>query len=96
MIHESSANIHGDARGCGDRLRDARTAAGLSVQEVATRLRMPVHVVQALEEGRWQVIGASVFVRGQLRSYARLLGVDVEPFLDAEIAPTAPVELVSH
>ena len=68
MIHESSANIHGDARGCGDRLRDARTAAGLSVQEVATRLRMPVHVVQALEEGRWQVIGASVFVRGQLRS----------------------------
>ncbi|WP_374318762.1 helix-turn-helix domain-containing protein [Pseudoxanthomonas kaohsiungensis] len=96
MIHESSANIHGDARGCGDRLRDARTAAGLSVQEVATRLRMPVHVVQALEEGRWQVIGASVFVRGQLRSYARLLGVDVEPFLDAEIAPTAPVDLVSH
>ena len=71
-------------------------AAGLSVQEVATRLRMPVHVVQALEEGRWQVIGASVFVRGQLRSYARLLGVDVEPFLDAEIAPTAPVDLVSH
>ena len=49
MIHESSANIHGDARGCGDRLRDARTAAGLSVQEVATRLRMPVHVVQALD-----------------------------------------------
>jgi cytoskeleton protein RodZ len=42
------------------------------------------------------VIGASVFVRGQLRSYARLLGVDVEPFLDVEVAPAAPVELVSH
>lgn len=96
MIHESSANIQGDARGCGDRLREARAAAGLSVQEVASRLRMPVHVVEALEEGRWQVIGASVFVRGQLRSYARLLGVDVEPLLEAQVAPAAPVNLVSH
>ncbi len=96
MIHESNANIQGDARGCGGRLREARQAAGLSVPEVASRLRMPVHVVEALEEGRWQVIGASVFVRGQLRSYARLLGVDVEPFLDIEIAPARPVDLVSH
>lgn len=96
MILESNANIQGDAQGCGGRLREARTAAGLSVQEVATRLRMPVHVVEALEAGRWQVIGASVFVRGQLRSYARLLAVDVEPFLDAEVAPTAAVNLVSH
>ena len=96
MIHEASANILGDARGSGAHLREARIAAGLSLQEVATRLRMPVRVVQALEDGRWQVIGASVFVRGQLRSYARLLGVDVEPFLEAEVAPAAPVDLVSH
>ncbi|KAF1691076.1 helix-turn-helix domain-containing protein [Pseudoxanthomonas koreensis] len=96
MIHESNTNIQGDARGCGERLREARQAAGLGVPEVAARLRMPVHVVEALEEGRWQVIGASVFVRGQLRSYARLLGIDVEPFLDIEVAPARPVDLVSH
>ncbi|WP_372013432.1 helix-turn-helix domain-containing protein [Pseudoxanthomonas sp. 10H] len=96
MIQEASANIHGDARESGARLREARTAAGLSLQEVATRLRMPVRVVEALEDGRWQVIGASVFVRGQLRSYARLLGVDVEPFLETDVAPAAPVDLVSH
>ena len=96
MIHDSNANIQGDARGCGGRLREAREAAGLSVPEVATRLHMPVHVVEALEEGRWQVIGASVFVRGQLRSYARLVGVDVEPYLDTVVAPARPVALVSH
>ena len=96
MIHETNANILGDARGCGGRLREARQAAGLSVPEVASRLRMPVHVVEALEEGHWQVIGASVFVRGQLRSYARLLGIDVEPFLDTEVAPARPMDLVSH
>jgi cytoskeleton protein RodZ len=96
VIHDSNASIQGDARGCGGRLREARQAAGLSVPEVASRLRMPVHVVEALEDGRWQVIGASVFVRGQLRSYARLLGVDVEPFLDTEVAPARPIDLVSH
>ena len=44
MIHESSANIHGDARGCGDRLRDARTAAGLSVLPVAPLVIVPISV----------------------------------------------------
>lgn len=96
MIQESNANVRGDARGCGERLREARQAAGLGVQEAAARLHMPVHVVEALEQGRWQVIGAPVFVRGQLRSYGRLLGVDVDPLLDSEVAPVTPVHLVSH
>lgn len=96
MKHESSANIASGARECGARLREARTGAGLQVDEVAKRLHMPAHVVDALEEGRWEVIGASVFVRGQLRSYARLVGVDVEPFLVAGAAPAEPVRLVSH
>jgi len=95
-MYESSATIAGDARECGARLRDARTAAGLGRHEVAARLRMPLHVVEALEEGRWEVIGAGVFVRGQLRSYARLVGVDIEPFLVAGAAPAEPVRLVSH
>ena len=38
---------------------------------------MPVQVVKSLEEEQWQKLGAPVFVRGQLRSYARLLDVDV-------------------
>lgn len=95
-MYESSATIAGDARECGARLRDARTAAGLGRHEVAARLRMPLHVVEALEEGRWEVIGAGVFVRGQLRSYARLVGVDIEPFLVAGAASAEPVRLVSH
>ncbi len=95
-MHDSSANILGDALGCGARLREAREAAGLGLPEVASRLRMPLHVVEALEEGRWEVIGATVFVRGQLRSYAKLLGIDIEPFLETTVAPAVPLELVSH
>jgi cytoskeleton protein RodZ len=58
---------------------------------------MPTRVVQALEDGDLARIGAPVFVRGQLRSYARLLGVDLEPELDrVAVAQVAPSELVSH
>lgn len=95
-MHESSANIPGDAPGCGARLREARLAAGMDRQQVAARLHMPLHVVDALEQGRWDVIGAGVFVRGQLRSYARLVGIDIEPFLVTGVAAADPVRLVSH
>jgi len=47
--------------------------AGLTVAEAATRLRMQIRVVEALEAGNWARLGAPVFVRGQLRSYLRLL-----------------------
>lgn len=85
------------AEGCGPALRQARERAGLSLQEVGSQLKMPVRVVQALEEENWQVLGAPVFLRGQLRSYARLLKVDIEPYLErADLRGVRPVELVSH
>lgn len=97
MISDSNPNLFEQEKGCGQHLREAREAAGLSVDEVAGKLRMPAHVVRALEQEDWQRLGAPVFVRGQLRSYARLLQVDLEPLLQqATIAPIEPVKLVSH
>ncbi|CAD1791759.1 hypothetical protein CPBF426_20890 [Xanthomonas arboricola pv. juglandis] len=97
MISDSNPNPFEQEKGCGQHLRDAREAAGLSVDEVAGKLRMPAHVVRSLEQEEWQRLGAPVFVRGQLRSYARLLHVDLEPLLkQATIAPIEPVKLVSH
>ncbi|MBX9402940.1 DUF4115 domain-containing protein [Lysobacter sp. BMK333-48F3] len=82
---------------CGARLKQARIAAGLSIEDVATRLKMPARVVQSLETDDVALLGAPVFVRGQLRSYARLLGIDLEGQLAATpLASTAPSELVSH
>ena len=85
------------AEGCGPALRQARERAGLSLQEVGSQLKMPVRVVQALEEENWQVLGAPVFLRGQLRSYAKLLKIDIEPYLErADLQGVRPAELVSH
>ncbi len=93
-------NIEGDigipegAAGCGRRLREAREAAGLSIAEVGARLKMPVRVVESLEREDWSRLGAPVFVRGQLRSYSRLLGLTTEPIVNASgVAPIAPSEL---
>ncbi|MFP7721576.1 RodZ domain-containing protein [Lysobacter sp. A3-1-A15] len=83
--------------GCGSRLRAAREAAGFTHEDVAARLKMPVRVVRALEADDWRPLGAPVFVRGQLRSYARLLGLDIEQeLLRSPIEPVAQPELVSH
>ena len=81
-------------QGCGQRLRAAREAAGLSVEDVASRLRMPVRVVESLEAEDWSRLGAPVFIRGQLRSYGRLLGLVTETVHAASgVAPVEPVEL---
>jgi len=97
VISESNPNPFEQAKGCGQHLRETREAAGLTVDEVATRLRMPVQVVRSLEQEDWQRLGAPVFVRGQLRSYARLLNVDLEPLLQqARLEVVEPVKLVSH
>ncbi|WP_425491524.1 RodZ domain-containing protein [Cognatiluteimonas sedimenti] len=81
-------------RGCGARLRKAREAAGLSQAEVAARLKMPLRVVDSLEIEDWSRLGAPVFVRGQLRSYARLLGLTTSPMFEASgVAPVEPPTL---
>ena len=91
---------HGDigipeaVTGCGRRLREAREAAGLSLADVGARLKMPVRVVESLEREDWSRLGAPVFVRGQLRSYSRLLGLSTEPMMAASgVAPVAPAAL---
>jgi len=97
VTDNQTVNAFETAAGCGERLRQAREAAGLTLDEVAQRLHMPAQVVRSLEEERWQRLGAPVFVRGQLRSYARLLGVDVGEVLEqAQVGPIVPPTLVSH
>lgn len=83
--------------GAGAALRQAREAAGMSVEQAASQLRMTVRAVANLEADDWSSLGAPVFVRGQLRSYARLLGIDIEPYIEqTPVAAVAPSTLVSH
>lgn len=96
MSYANQGMADGD-RGCGARLRKARESAGLTQHDVAVRLKVPVHVVDALEREDWSRLGAPVFVRGQLRSYSRLLGLTTSTTLEAaRIGPVEPPVLVSY
>lgn len=65
----------------GERLRNARQVLGLSVTDVATRLKLNEHKIESLERGDVANIAAPVFVAGYLRAYARLLELSEEKVL---------------
>ncbi|MBS0214467.1 MAG: DUF4115 domain-containing protein [Proteobacteria bacterium] len=76
-------------------LRTARKAQGMTLEEAAQRTRIPMRTLDALESGEWERAGAGVFVRGQLRSYGRLLGLDTSGWME-EAPAVEPPKLVSH
>lgn len=82
-------------RGIGQRLRQAREDAGMSLAEAGAKLKMQTHVVDALEREDWGKLGAPVFIRGQLRSYAKLLGLPADAIVENVAMPSSrPAELV--
>lgn len=93
-MNQVDAQVFQPQEGIGALLRQTRQASGASVADIAQRLRMSVHVIEALEAENWDRLGAPVFVRGQLRSYARLLGLPVEQVMQMpQIAPVSAPEL---
>ncbi len=62
----------------GQRFRAAREARGLTLPEVAEQVRIRSVYLKAIEDEDWSAIGASVYIRGFLRTYARFLGLDAE------------------
>jgi cytoskeleton protein RodZ len=75
----------------GDRFRAAREARGLSLSEVSEQIRIRSVYLAAIEEDNWSAVGAAVYVRGFLRTYARFLGLDPEEVVSAfngEVQPT--------
>ena len=67
----------------GPALRDARDALGLSVSEIATRLKVPETVVENIEAERLDALPARVFVRAYIRSFANLVGLDPDEMVAA-------------
>ncbi|MGH8251360.1 MAG: helix-turn-helix domain-containing protein [Steroidobacteraceae bacterium] len=74
----------------GARLRTAREACGLSIEEVAERMRLNAALVLAMEQDRLALLGAPVFARGHLRNYAALVGVPEPEILAACDADEVP------
>lgn len=69
--------------GLGERLRSTRKARALTLEQVAQDLHLDEAVLLALEEERFESLGAPIFVRGHLRNYARVLGLPEDVVLRA-------------
>ncbi|MEN5017664.1 cytoskeleton protein RodZ [Erwinia sp. Eh17-17] len=74
----------------GERLRGARELMGLTQQNVAERLCLKLSTVRDIEEDKSPADLASTFLRGYIRSYARLVRVPEEELLPM-MAKQAPV-----
>lgn len=61
-------------------LSQTRKQKGLSVGEVAERLKLPARQIEAMESGSYEGLPEAVFIKGFLSSYARLLELDESEF----------------
>lgn len=73
----------------GQRLSQARHAAGLSVAAVAERTRIRGAVIEAIERDDFSMSGGDVYARGHVRALARAVGLDPAEVL-AEMPSSQP------
>jgi cytoskeleton protein RodZ len=87
----------------GQLLRETRLKHDLTLEQLATELRIESKHLNALEENRFEHIGVPVFVKGYLKQYGLRLGLDVSDLLamyykqttlpDVQIQPSRTIKL---
>lgn len=83
MSDETPSTERGEPEGplAGERLAAARRERDISVLDIAKELHLDEPKVRALEENRFETLGAPVFAKGHLRKYAELVGVPIADVL---------------
>jgi cytoskeletal protein RodZ len=84
----------------GERLRAARTARGLSLDDIEAATRIKQRYLDAIEREAWDELPAPAYARAFLTAYARQLGIPPEEIVDrypsggsAQGAAPHPVEV---
>ncbi len=78
----SEYGTHSRSR-CGGALRLSRENQGLTIQEIASRLRLSAKQIEAIEADNFALLPEPTIVRGFIRNYAKQLKINAEPLLDA-------------
>jgi len=86
----------GDNSSPGHQLSTAREAKGISLETVSESTGIPRNVLEALEANEWEKLDAPVYVRGYLRKYGRMLGLDQEALVKAYEASALPRDPELH
>lgn len=78
----------------GQRLKEAREAAGLSIEDVAATTRIPTRHLASLEVSDWDQLPAATYSIGFAKNYATAVGLDkaeIAEQLRAEMGGARPV-----
>ena len=79
----------------GATLRQLRAIKNLSVQEIAGQMRLDAKIVEALESDNYSIFPADTYIRGYLRNYAKLLGVNGDEIISLyQREALAPPEII--
>jgi len=81
MVSEARSEPQALGFGPGARLRAAREAAGLTLDQAAQQLKLAPRQVKALEEEDFEHLPGRTFTRGFVRNYARLVNLDAHDLL---------------
>jgi len=68
--------VEADVPTVGERLRAAREAKGLTLEDIAAQTRIPQRHLESLELGAWDRLPAPTYSVGFAKSYAAALGLD--------------------
>ena len=72
-----------DGGSFGSWLRRQREARDIGLREISSASKISIRYLEALEEDRFEVLPASVFVRGFLREYAKIVGLDPDEVVNS-------------
>jgi cytoskeleton protein RodZ len=64
-------------------LRKAREENNLSIGHVADRLCLDIRVIEGLENDNYEKLPSTIFIRGYLRNYAKLLEIPEESIIES-------------
>jgi len=70
----------------GTELQEARHTRGMTLEEVSAATKVPVRILEDIEENHLDRLPGGVFARAHLRAYARQVGVDADALVDAYLA----------
>ena len=70
----------------GQRLREAREAKGLSIEDIAATTRIPTRHLSSLETSEWDKLPAATYSVGFAKNYAAAVGLDRAEIADAVAA----------
>lgn len=76
--------------GIGEALIRAREARGRSLDDAERDTRITRRYLQAIEDERFDILPAPVYLRGFLRSYSQYLGIEADPLIARLPSEDAP------